>query len=54
MSTIKCLVKGLSLGDRICLMTAGREAITAVTADHAWKKVSDANPDLKVKVLLIR
>ena len=32
--------RGLSLGDRACLALAQRENATALTADHAWRKVS--------------
>ena len=31
---------GLSLGDRICLATAGQDAAIAVTADKAWAKIT--------------
>lgn len=30
---------GLSLGDRICLATAARNRLTALTADQAWARV---------------
>lgn len=42
---------GLSLGDRICLMTAKREGLPALTADRRWADVSTA---LGVEVVLIR
>jgi ribonuclease VapC len=32
--------RGLSLGDRACLALAHRENAIALTADHAWKKLS--------------
>lgn len=31
---------GLSLGDRACLALARRENAAALTADHAWRKLS--------------
>lgn len=33
--------RGLSLGDRVCLATASRRNVPAVTADGAWTKRSD-------------
>lgn len=42
--------EGLSLGDRICLATARRHELTAVTADRGWARfASDA-----LKIELIR
>src|SRR5579883_3295981 len=46
--------KGLSLGDRICLTTADLAGMTAVTAEHRWKEIVDADTSLTVKVVLIR
>ncbi len=40
---------GLSLGDRACLALARREGATALTADHAWRKV-----DLGIDIQFIR
>lgn len=42
---------GLSLGDRVCLMTARRWKLPALTADRDWLLVADA---LGVQVELIR
>jgi ribonuclease VapC len=47
-----CL-KGLSLGDRVCLLVADRAGLTAVTAEHRWKEVRDGDVSLRVKILLI-
>jgi len=33
---------GLSLGDRICLATAGHFGVPAVTADRAWARLAGA------------
>lgn len=38
---------GLSLGDRICLATAARDAYLAVTADKVWAQV----PGVKVELI---
>ena len=38
---------GLSLGDRVCLATAARDACIAMTADKAWASV----PGVKVEVI---
>jgi ribonuclease VapC len=45
--------KGISLGDRICLTVADRAGMTAVTAEHRWKEMVEADASLPVKVLLI-
>lgn len=37
---------GLSLGDRVCLATAAREACIAMTADKAWASVPGVNVDV--------
>jgi len=38
---------GLSLGDRICLATAARDSLMAVTADRVWAQV----PGVSVEVI---
>ena len=48
-----CL-KGLSLGDRVCLLVADLAGLTAVTAEHRWKEAVDGNPSLAVRVMVIR
>lgn len=42
-------VKGLSLGDRICLALAEREGVPALTTDRAWAQLG-----LAIEVELIR
>jgi len=42
---------GLSLGDRLCLALAAREAAPVLTADRAWTRIAAA---LGVTVTLIR
>lgn len=42
---------GLSLGDRFCLAHAKRLGATALTADRAWVRASEA---LGIKIALIR
>ncbi|BDU70978.1 type II toxin-antitoxin system VapC family toxin [Mesoterricola silvestris] len=37
---------GLSLGDRVCLATAARDACVAMTADKAWARVPGANVEV--------
>ena len=37
---------GLSLGDRVCLATAARDACIAMTADKAWANVPGVNVEL--------
>lgn len=41
--------RGLSLGERLCMVLAEREALPAVTADRAW-----ASLPLPIEVILIR
>jgi PIN domain nuclease of toxin-antitoxin system len=52
--TARFCLKGLSLGDRICLSVASRNNLAAVTADHQWKELSCAKPELNLRVLTIR
>lgn len=54
LSSRKYCLKGLSLGDRVCLLVADLAGLTAVTAEHRWKESVDGDPSLPVKVLLIR
>ena len=52
--TARYCLKGLSLGDRICLSVASWNNMAAVTADHGWKELSDTKPKLNVRIVMIR
>ena len=52
-ATVPFCVRGLSLGDRICLAYAASTGITAVTADQRWAPLAAVRPG-SVKVVMIR
>lgn len=54
LSSRRYCLKGLSLGDRVCLIAADHAGLTAVTAEHRWKEAIDGDASLRVKILLIR
>ena len=47
-------VKGMSLGDRICLSVANSLGMTIVSADRVWATLAAERPDWNVRVSLIR
>jgi PIN domain nuclease of toxin-antitoxin system len=52
--TARYCVRGISLGDQICLSVAESREETAVTSDRRWSEAAEEHPDWKAKVLLIR
>jgi len=47
-------VKGMSLGDRICLSAANLLGMTIVSADRVWATLAAGRPDWNVRISLIR
>jgi PIN domain nuclease of toxin-antitoxin system len=47
-------VKGMSLGDRICLSAANLLGMTIVSADRVWVTLAAGRPDWNVRISLIR
>jgi PIN domain nuclease of toxin-antitoxin system len=47
-------MKGVSLGDRICLAVASSLGMTIISADKAWATLAAERPEWNVRVYLIR